>query len=165
MKLFIRRFPDPILREKSDNIKKYDRNLMEFIEKLKNIMYINKGCVGIAAPQVGFLKKIIIIDVSKHKKAIENHGLLVMINPEIIDLEGNIINREGCLSVPDFTGNVSRTENIKVKYFDIEEKEKTIMTFGFEAVVIQHEIDHLEGILFIDRIRNSKRDLFDRRKY
>ncbi len=165
MKLFIKRFPDPVLREKSVEIKQLDKNINNFIDKLKEFMYSNKGCVGIAAPQVGFLKRIVIIDVSKHKKIIENHGLLVMINPEITEMDGLIINREGCLSVPDFTGNVSRSENIKVKYIDIEENEKTIMTSGFEAVVVQHEIDHLNGVLFIDRIRNSKRDLFDRKKY
>lgn len=88
-----------------------------------------------------------------------------MINPEIIEEEGLVINREGCISVPDFTGNVNRPENIKVKYTDMEENEKTIMIFGFEAVVVQHEIDHLDGILFIDRIKNSKRDLFNRKNY
>jgi len=165
MELFIRRFPDPVLREKSGQIRKLDKNINDFIDKLKELMYSNKGCVGIAAPQVGFLKRIVIIDISKHKKTIENHGLLFMINPEIIEEDGLILNREGCLSVPDFTGNVTRAENIKVKYIDIEGNEKKIMTFGFEAVVVQHEIDHLDGILFIDRIRNSKRDLFDRKKY
>ncbi|MCX7699229.1 MAG: peptide deformylase, partial [Candidatus Goldbacteria bacterium] len=69
------------------------------------------------------------------------------------------------LSVPDFTGNVTRSENIKVKYIDLKGDEKTLSTSGFEAVVVQHEIDHLDGILFIDRIKNSKRDLFDRKKY
>jgi peptide deformylase len=165
MKLFIRRFPDPILREKSDEIKKIDKNLIDFIEKLKDLMYSNKGCVGIAAPQVGFLKKIVLVDTSKHKKAIENHGFLLMINPQIIECDGVTITREGCLSVPDFTGNVTRFENIKVKYFDISGEAKSIMTFGFEAVVIQHEIDHLDGVLFIDRIKNSKRDLFNRKNY
>lgn len=165
MKLFIRRFPDPVLREKSERIKKLDNNLLELINKVKDLMYVNKGCVGIAAPQAGFLKRLVVVDVSKHKKAIENHGLLIMINPEIIEADGIIINREGCLSVPDFTGNVRRPENIKVKYIDIEGDERTIKTFGFEAVVIQHEIDHLDGILFIDRIKNSKRDLFDRKSY
>jgi peptide deformylase len=165
MKFFIRRFPDPILREKSEVIKKLNNDLIEFVNKLKNFMYENKGCVGIAAPQVGFLKRIIIVDVSKHKKAVGHHGLIIMINPRIIEENGLIINREGCLSVPDFTGNVSRPENVKVKYIDLKDNERIITASGFEAVVIQHEIDHLDGILFIDRIKNSKRDLFDRKKY
>ena len=79
--------------------------------------------------------------------------------------KGTSVNREGCLSVPDFTGNVARAEVIVVEYFDADFNKRTLSTSGFEAIAVQHEIDHLDGILFIDRITNMKRDLFKRKKY
>jgi peptide deformylase len=161
----ILKFPDEKLRVKSKPIEKIDAELTDFIKNLKNFMYENKGCVGIAAPQVAMHKRIIIVDASFHKKTTECNGLLIMLNPQIIEFSGESINREGCLSVPDFTGNVKRSFFIKAKFTDINGEEKIIQTSGFEAVVIQHEIDHLDGILFIDRITNLKRDLFKRKNY
>ncbi len=158
-------FPDAILREKSEEIKIFSDKTSDFISQLQLTMYANKGCVGIAAPQVGELKRIVIVDVSGHKKATEKNGLLVMINPVVLDYSGAVINREGCLSVPDYTGNVERADSIKVKFINIKGREQALNTSGFEAVVIQHEIDHLDGILFIDRIKNIRGDLFMRKKY
>ena len=155
----------PLLREKSRKAGKVDRDLLDFIEQLKISMYTEKGCVGIAAPQVGVLKRVIIVDVTGHKKAKKQSGLLVMINPVILEKSGRSVNREGCLSVPDFTGNVERPKRIKVRYTSPDSREKTLLTSGFEAIAVQHEMVHLDGILFIDRIRNSKRDLFKRVKY
>lgn len=155
-------FPNPILREKSKEIISINNEALRLAERMKELMYINKGCVGLAAPQVGALKRLVVIDVSGNKKAGENHGLLVMADPVIVHGEGTVIGREGCLSVPDFTGNVTRFESVKVKYMDVNGDEKTFLTFGFEAVVVQHELDHLDGVLFLDRITNAKRDLFKR---
>lgn len=155
-------FPDNILREKSKTVTAFDEGTIDFINRLKFTMDSNKGCVGIASPQVGVLKKIVIVDVTNHKKATQKSGLLTLINPEILSNGGIRINREGCLSVPDFTGNVERALNISVKYQDEFGTEHKLETSGFEAVVVQHEIDHLDGIIFLDRIKNIKRDLFKR---
>ncbi len=158
-------FPDGILREKSNPVSEFGAETSGYIGRLKELLYSNKGCVGIASPQVGVLKRIVIVDVTNHKKATQKSGVLTMINPEIIFSEGTSVNREGCLSVPDFTGNVERAERIAVKYLDETGAEIKLETNGFEAVVIQHEIDHLDGIIFIDRIKNIKRDLFKRVVY
>jgi len=157
--------PHPLLREKSKKTGKVDAELLDFIEQLKVTMCSEKGCVGIAAPQVGVLKRVVIVDVTGHKKAKKQSGLLILINPVIEEKSGKSVNREGCLSVPDFTGNVERAKRIKVRYTGTDGRGKELLTAGFEAVAIQHEMDHLDGILFIDRIRNSKRDLFKRVKY
>ena len=158
-------FPNPILREKSKTVKVFDKKLAGFTGLLTELMYINRGCVGVAAPQTGALTRVVVADASRHKNAGNTHGLLVLINPEITEKSGSCTNREGCLSVPDFTGNVERPEAVKIKYQDITGKSNIFEASGFEAIVLQHEMDHLDGVLFIDRIRNSKRDLFRRQSY
>ena len=158
-------FPNPVLREKSKRIKNITPEINGFISRLKETMYTNKGCVGIAAPQAGKPLRIALVDVTGHPKAKKSRGLITLINPRITQKSGKTISREGCLSVPDFTGNVKRFKKIIVGYIDEKGKKKVLAASGFEAVVIQHEVDHLDGILFIDRISNSKRDLFPRKTY
>ena len=102
-------------------------------------------------------------DVSLHPKRFINHGNLVLINPEIVSKEGKITGRDGCLSVPDWTGNVTRFEKITVQALDSSGKPLRFETEGFEAVVIQHEIDHLDGLLFLDRVSSLKTDIFRRK--
>jgi peptide deformylase len=161
----IRLFPDPVLREKAKEFRHINDEALSLAERLRQVMRINKGCVGIAAPQLGVLKRLAVVDVSANKKAGENHGLLLLFDPKIIHAEGQVVGREGCLSVPDFTGNVTRAESVKVSYLDAGGGEKNLLTSGFEAVVVQHELDHLDGLLFLDRISNMKRDLFKRKNY
>jgi peptide deformylase len=161
----ILRFPNPHLREISEPVKVFNSSLRESKDMLVEFIYLNKGCVGIAAPQTGWMQRLIAVDVTGHKKADVQSGLLVMVNPYIVMSSGSSVNREGCLSVPDFTGNIERADKIRVIYYDVEGDTKEIETTGFEAVVIQHEMDHLDGVLFIDRIRNSKRDMFKRKNY
>ena len=158
-------FPDPVLREKSKTVEDFGAGTADLIYQLKLMLLSLKGCVGIAAPQVGVLKRIVLVDVTGHKKAVQKSGLLTLINPEIVSREGACVNREGCLSVPDFTGNVERAEKITVIYQDETGTRKSMDTSGFEAVAVQHELDHLEGMLFLDRISNTKRDLFKRVVY
>lgn len=158
-------FPDEALRKKAKAVQDVDGSLSHFIARLTLTMQKQKGCVGIAAPQVGDGRRIIVTDVSSHRKATEKHGLVVMINPEMLGGHGSVVTREGCLSVPDFTGNVERKSVIAVRYTSPESRECILETSGFEAVVIQHEFDHLDGILFLDRIANLKRDLFRRKTY
>ncbi len=122
--------------------------------------------VGIAAPQIGDLRRVAVVDVSKSKlgKKQENHGLLQMVNPEIIEKEGSQVVREGCMSVPDYTGNVTRAETIVVQFLDQNQQLQVIHAAGFEAIAIQHELDHLDGFLFLDRVSSLKSDLFRRKQ-
>jgi len=120
--------------------------------------------VGVAAPQIGIPKRVIVVDVSGSKMGKDNnHGLLTMINPEIIRKEGSKVMREGCMSVPDYTGNVTRAEAIVVQFLDRDGRERVINSSGFEAVAIQHELDHLDGMLFLDRVSSLKTDIFRRK--
>jgi peptide deformylase len=161
----ILQFPDEILRKRSRMVTDIDAGVVDFTTRLTMMIRENRGCVGIAAPQAGDLRRIIVVDVTGHKKAMDKHGLLVMINPQITGAQGSVVTREGCLSVPDFTGNVERKSVLGVRYLTPDGAEAELETSGFEAVVLQHEIDHLDGILFLDRIANVKRDLFKRKTY
>lgn len=162
------KFPDERLKIISSEVdfeKDKEEFLQKFIDELVETMYSSPGGIGIASPQVGVHKRIIVVDARPNKKTTVNHGLVVLINPRIEYFEGNILIREGCMSVPDYTGNVERAYRVLVKGFDRSFKEVEIETEGMEAVVFQHEIDHLNGILFIDRIKNPTTDLFRRKKY
>ena len=163
-RLEILTYPDPDLKQLSKEVKVVDEALREFIADLERTMRASPGGVGIAAPQVGRFERIAIVDVSSKPK-IQQHGCLLMINPEITEHEGFVNGREGCMSVPDYTGNVFRAENITVEYLDQEGQTQTIKTSGFEARAIQHEIDHLDGLLFLDRLVSRRSDLFQRKKY
>ncbi len=157
-------YPDRRLKEISEAIRDIDEKVLQVAMDLLDTMDYYHHTVGIAAPQIGYNLRIIAVDASKNKKGQKiNHGKLIMINPEITNWTSIMITREGCLSVPDYTGNVNRAKKIEVTYIDLEGKEHLLSTEGFEAVVIQHEIDHLDGILFIDRIISKTRDLFKRK--
>ena len=157
-------YPDERLRQKSQPVMKFDEFLLNFVGDLEETMRLGPPSVGIAAPQVGRFERIILVDVSC-KPEIKNHGRLVMINPEIADKEGNVVGREGCLSVPDYTGNVSRWERIQVRAFDESGARQTYDMEGFEARAVQHEMDHLDGLLFLDRLVSRRDGLFRRKVY
>jgi peptide deformylase len=125
------------------------------------------GGVGISAPQVGILKRIVAVDVSAHRRGgqEENHGLLVLINPEILAKGGRQVVREGCMSIPDYTANIERAQWVLVDALDRSGKQVILEAVGYEAVAIQHEADHLDGVLFLDRVSSIKTDLFRRKKY
>ncbi len=162
--LEILKYPDPRLKETSEPVEQFDEALRHFINDLEETMRAGPGGVGIAAPQVGRHQRIAIVDVSSKPK-IEHHGKLILINPEITQWEGFAKGREGCMSVPDYTGNVIRAKKISLEYFDEYGNQHTLDTKGFEAVAIQHEIDHLEGLLFLDRLVSRRNDLFRRKVY
>jgi peptide deformylase len=130
-------------------------------------MRASPGGVGISAPQLGVLKRIMVVDVSASRRGaqVENHGLLVLINPEILAKGGRQIVREGCMSIPDYTANIVRAQWVLVDALDVEGRQMILESVGFEAVAIQHEVDHLDGILFLDRVASVKTDLFRRKKY
>ena len=159
-------YPDARLKQVADEVKTFDSGLLEFIQNLEETMAAGPGGVGIAATQVGMMQRIVIVDVSNYpkiKKA-KHHGHLILINPEIIDWQGMKKGREGCMSVPDFTGNVIRAENIVLNALDENGKQREYEMEGFEARAVQHEIDHLDGLLFLDRLVSRRNDLF-KRKY
>lgn len=159
-------YPHPVLKKVSHRVTSIDGEIRGLIEDLIDTMRAGPGSVGVAAPQIGVTLRVCVVDVStsRHGKD-NNHGLLVMVNPEIIEREGSAIMREGCMSVPDYTGDVERATTITVRFLDGEGSAQEITATGFEAVAIQHEMDHLDGILFLDRIVSLKTGLFRRKNY
>lgn len=159
-------YPDARLKQIADDVKVFDAELTAFIQDLEETMAAGPGGVGIAATQAGVMQRIVIVDVSNYprlKKA-KHHGHLVLINPEIVDWQGMKKGREGCMSVPDFTGNVIRAENIILNALDVNGTQQKYEMEGFEARAVQHEIDHLDGLLFLDRLVSRRNDLFKRKK-
>lgn len=153
-------YPDKFLRQPTKLIEDIDGTTQKMIEDMSYTMYESKG-VGLAAIQVGFDKSLIIYDVSPSE---ENRSLQVLINPRIVESNGRIISEEeGCLSVPDLRADVKRAESVLVEGFNREGKPMRIDAEGHLAIVLQHEIDHLNGILFIDHISALKRELYKRR--
>lgn len=157
-------YPDARLKQVSQPVETVDEPLRAFIADLEQTMRAGPGGVGIAAPQVGDFRRVVIVDVSSKPK-IANHGRLVLINPEILHWEGMAVGREGCLSVPDFTGNVIRAEQITMAALDEDGQLQQYNLHGYEARAVQHEIDHLDGMLFLDRLVSRRRDLFARKVY
>ena len=158
-------YPDERLKQVAEDVGALDDDIQQFIRELEATRQAGPGAVGIAAPQVGMQKRIVIVDVSNTRKPCDNHGHMIMVNPEITEWEGMEMGREGCLSVPDFTGNVIRAERIKLNYLDEHGQSHEIESTGFEARAIQHELDHLDGLLFLDRLVSRRTDLFKRKVY
>jgi len=163
--LDILRYPDERLKQMAESVELFDEELKAFVADLEETMRAGPGGVGIAAPQVGRLQRIVLVDVSGARKPVPNHGFMVLINPEITSWEGMKVGREGCMSVPDYTGNVIRAEKISLTALDISGEEFKIDSEGFEARAIQHELDHLDGMLFLDRLVSRNKDLFRRKVY
>ena len=157
-------YPDERLERISQPVEHFDDELRNFIIDLETTLRAGPGGVGIAAPQTGRLQRIVIVDVSSKPK-IKHHGRLVLINPEIITWEGYVLGREGCMSVPDYTGNVVRAERIVLEACDESGALLQYELEGYEARAVQHEIDHLDGLLFLDRLVSRRNDLFRRKNY
>ena len=157
--------PDPTLKQVSEPVTAFDDTLRAFVDDLEETRRNGPAAVGIAAPQVGLFKRIVIIDCSVTRKPVPNHGRLVLVNPEITHWEGYEMGREGCLSVPDYTGNVIRATRIHLVAKDTDGQSLDFDMEGYEARAVQHEIDHLDGMLFIDRVVSRRTDLFKRKVY
>ncbi len=153
--------PDPRLRQKARPVEDFGPELIERCRWLEGWMRRGPGGVGIAAPQLGWSARVVVVDCRESRRPCEHHGLLFLVNPVIHRSSGRALGREGCLSVPDWVGMVPRAREIEVAFITPEGKPATITARGFEARVIQHEVDHLDGILFIDRVV-STRDLVRR---
>lgn len=160
----ILQYPDERLKQVSTPVEQFDDELRTFISDLEETMRAGPGGVGIAAPQVGRFQRIVIVDISSKPK-LPNHGRMVLINPEITQWEGMAKGREGCMSVPDFTGNVIRAERIEFTAFDEFGEQHSYCCEGYEARAVQHESDHLDGMLFLDRLVSRRTDLFKRKVY
>lgn len=161
----IRRFPDPVLKRATRSVGQVDASVVRLVDLLVGTMRRFPRCVGLAAPQIGSDLRIAVMDSSGHPKAGKHQGLLVLINPQIEAAEGSIAQREGCLSIPDFTADVRRAARVHIRAFDRFGSSYEAWLDGFEAVIAQHEIDHLDGKLFLDRVANVKTDVFRRKNY
>jgi len=167
--------PDPILKQKSKPIEEFDTQLEQFVSDMKDTMR-DFGGIGLAAVQVGQLKRVLIIDIGdltaedpyleeeekpgeKRKLAKEKtiEHLEIFINPEIVESSGEIEYNEGCLSIPGITGDVTRKRFLTLKYQDLNGHEHKVETEGLRSIVLQHEIDHLDGVLFIDHLGPMKK--------
>jgi peptide deformylase len=151
-------YPDAALKQvaapaQAEDAERVGRDLLDTIASYQ-------GCVGLAAPQISELVRVIAVDVSDHPKAETSSGQLLLANPRVVESEGSEVAREGCLSIPDLTANVRRATRIAV-----EHAAGKVECEGFEARCVLHEIDHLEGILFLDRVESLVDDVFRRKTY
>ncbi|GAA3058465.1 peptide deformylase [Rhizobium viscosum] len=148
--------PDPVLRQVSKPIERVDADLQRLSDDMLETMYDAPG-IGLAAIQIGVPRRMLVIDLSKEG---EEKQPLVFINPEIVSSsDERSVYEEGCLSIPDYYAEVERPANVTVKYLDREGKEQSVEADGLLATCLQHEIDHLNGVLFIDHISRLKREM------
>jgi len=150
------RYPNPILKQvaapaQAGEVEAVGADLVDTMRSYER-------CVGLAAPQLGELVRMLAVDVRGHPKAESSNGLLVLANPRIVESEGAEVAREGCLSIPELTANVRRATRVVVEHAD-----GAVECLGFEARCVQHELDHLDGILFLDRVASLADDVFRRR--
>lgn len=155
----IRFFPDPILRKKARLVSVFDSRLKGTVLKLSQVLKQEKYGVGISAPQIGISEAVAFIDLSKRIKGFKP---IVLINPKIIEMRNPVIRKEGCMSIPDYTAYIKRFDWIRVSWLDQNKKSYVKECSGIEAICVQHEVDHLNGILFIDRVACLKTDLLPR---
>ena len=152
--------PDPRLKKKSLPVAAVDAEVRQLMDDMLETMYAAPG-IGLAAPQVGALKRVIVLDIDREET---KSGPLFMANPEIVEAsDEDVIYEEGCLSVPDHYSDVARPEKVRVRYLDRDGKQQELACEGLLATCVQHEIDHLDGILFIDHISSLKRNMILRK--
>ena len=145
--------PHPLLTRRAEPATDPGRVVADLLDTMRSFGH----CVGIAAPQIGESVRIAVVDCTGHRKAPDAHGELVLVNPVIVAAEGSEVGREGCLSIPELTANVRRATAIAVEAEGVR-----VEAEGFEARVLQHEIDHLDGLLFLDRVESLEADVFRR---
>jgi peptide deformylase len=157
--LKIHTYPDPVLRARAEDLKEIDENTLALIDKMTEVMYAAPG-IGLAANQVGDLNRIIVFDRAPDK---EGRSPFSLINPEVVNSEGRVVHEEACLSVIDFSAEVSRPERVKVCGLDRDGNPVDIEAEGLLAICLQHEIDHLNGTLFIDHLSSLKRSMYKKK--
>lgn len=158
----IKKYPDPVLRVKTAPVTTIDDSLQKLIDDMVETMHAAPG-VGLAANQVGVSLQVAVIDLGDREDGKPRQPLVVLINPEILSQEGSIVSEEGCLSLPDYTENVKRAKRVKVRAKDRKGQPFELEAEGLMAKALQHEIDHLNGLLFIDRLSPLKKNIFKRK--
>ncbi|OGP15563.1 MAG: peptide deformylase [Deltaproteobacteria bacterium GWA2_55_10] len=164
MILEILKFPDPFLKTKAVPVEKVDDGIKKIIDDMTETMYKAKG-IGLASVQVGVDKRVIVLDVpgDGDGERVQGRNLIALVNPEIVSSEGQTIYEEGCLSVPGITADVERFSRLKVRALDREGRPFEVSAEGLFAIALQHEIDHIDGVLFIDRLSRLKREMIKRK--
>jgi peptide deformylase len=161
MNLTIVEYPDKKLRETSKEVEKFDEKLHKLLDAMYDVMMSSNG-IGLAAIQVAYAKRVLIINIPDDDSEQSKENLIEMINPIIVKKDGEIVYQEGCLSVPSFYEDISRYDNITVNFQDRDANTKTLDACGLLSVAIQHEMDHLNGVLFIDKLSYSRRKKFEK---
>jgi peptide deformylase len=156
--------PEPVLKQVAAPFGAIDDEARALAADLIDTMRASPACVGLAAPQIGVSRRAFVVDITGHKKAVSCHGEFVLFDPEVLLAHGPDLAREGCMSVPHLTGDVTRATRIVVRGFDQEGRDRVIQADAFEARAIQHELDHLDGLLFLDRVA-SHHAVFRRKTY
>lgn len=151
------KYPDPVLKKKAEPIAAITPEIRQLAEDMLETMYASEG-IGLAAPQVGESIRLIVVDVTGPEKREEP---MVIVNPEIVCSAGEVVSDEGCLSVKDMRSEVTRADTCTVRGLDLDGNQIEMEAVGMTSICLQHEIDHLEGVLFIDRISRLKRTLYD----
>lgn len=165
MELLVRQAPDPVLSTRCPETDAADPAVVALAEALVALMRASPGCVGIAAPQVGSPVALFVLDVTGARRVDSCAGLVVLCNPVLESVEGREVRREGCLSVPDLTGDVPRATSLVVRgQVPGSGQERVLRANAFEARAVQHEVDHLNGLLFLDRVAGAHA-LFARKRY
>ena len=159
----IRKYPDPILHQKTGRVEKIDAGIERLIEDMVETMHAAPG-VGLAANQVGIPLQLAVIDLSSQEEKERRHPLLVIINPEVLAMEGAVVEEEGCLSIPEYADKVKRAARVKIRAQDRTGKVFELEGEGLLAKALQHEIDHLNGMLFVDRLSTLKKSIFKRKR-
>ncbi|MGH2837090.1 MAG: peptide deformylase [Thermoleophilaceae bacterium] len=160
------RYPHPALKEQARELGADDAELIATVARdLVDTMESFGHCVGLAAPQLDHPVRMVAVDVTGHKKATTENGLLVLVNPVVVEAEGSEVAREGCLSIPQLTANVRRATTIRVEAESPAGEPVAIRSEAFEARCLLHEIDHLDGLLFLDRVDSLASDVFRRKNY
>ena len=155
-------FPHPVLRKPCQKVEAFDASIEQLLKVLVQTMKLQPSGIGIAAPQIGVSLRVAIVDVSERVKKAER---MCLINPVILEKKDEILSREGCMSLPDYTANIKRAERLVLKWQDLGLKDHQMAVEGLEARCIQHEVDHLNGMLFVDRAASLKSDVFRRKRY
>ena len=157
--LEIHKYPSKVLKQKADDVREISGRVARMLHDMVDTMYVANG-IGLAAPQIGVLDRVIVVDIDPDNRG---KNLLKIINPVIVEARGSIVWEEGCLSVVNYTADVKRAAEVLVRGWTLDQKEIEIEASDLEAVCLQHEIDHLEGTLFIDHVSRLKRELYRKR--
>ena len=158
-------YPHPMLKQRARPIGTGARDEAARVARdLVDTMRSFGHCVGLAAPQLGEPVRMVAVDVTGHPKARSCAGLLVLVDPEVVSSSGSDVAREGCLSIPDLTANVRRAQEVVLRAADPEGEEVVVRADAFEARCLLHELDHLDGLLFLDRVDSLKNDVFQRKR-